>query len=137
MPHRALVKRRPWLLASLVAGVTYYFVMNDPIGGVWLMLWKGAGVALLAAYAAVRRPNDQGTLIVCALAFAAAGDVALEISYLTGGALFATGHMFAIALYLRKRRLSLSSSQIVAVAALLLLTPAIAAATEPSSPTLA
>jgi uncharacterized membrane protein YhhN len=116
------------LLASLVAGLTYFFVMDDPIGGLWLMLWKGAGVALLAAYAALRRPAGEGGLIVMALAFAAAGDMALEISFLTGGGLFAIGHLCAIALYLRERRSSMSSSQTLAAAGLLVLTPAIAAA---------
>ncbi len=128
MPRRALVKQRPWLLASLVAGLTYFFVMDDPIGGLWLMLWKGAGVALLAAYAALRRPAGEGGLIVIALALAAAGDMALEISFLAGGGLFAIGHLFAMALYLRERRFSMSLSQKLAAAGLLVLTPAIAAA---------
>ena len=89
MPHRALIKHRPWLLASLVAGVSYFFVADDPIGGAWLMLWKGAGVGFLALYAAFRTRGFDGLLIAGALTLGALGDVTLEISFLIGGALFA------------------------------------------------
>jgi uncharacterized membrane protein YhhN len=126
MPHRALIKHRPWLLASLVAGVSYFFVADDPIGGAWLMLWKGAGVGFLALYAAFRTRGFDGLLIAGALTLGALGDVTLEISFLIGGALFALGHAVAIILYLRNRRASTSSSQILAGGSLLLLTPLIA-----------
>lgn len=128
MPRRALIKHRPWLLASLVAGVSYFFVMDDPLGGIWLMLWKGAGVGFLAIYAAFRGRGLDGALIALALALGAAGDVALEISFLVGGALFASGHLVAIALYLRNPRAKVAPSQIATSAALLLLTPLIAGA---------
>ncbi len=126
MPHRALIKHRPWLLASLVAGVSYFFVADDPIGGVWLMLWKGAGVAFLAIYAAFRGRGPDGLLIAGALTFGALGDVALEVSFLVGGALFAVGHLIAISLYLRNRRPQSTGSQVLASACLLLFTPLIA-----------
>lgn len=128
MPRRALVKHRPWLFASLLAGVSYFFVMDDPIGGTWLMLWKGAGVAFLAIYAAFRARGADGALLTLALTFGAAGDIALELSFIIGGTLFAIGHLFAIALYLRNRRASLKRSQMLAAATLILLTPVIAAA---------
>ena len=126
MPHPALAKHRPWLLASLVAGVSYFFVSDDPIGGAWLMLWKGAGVAFLAIYAAFRGKGVDGLLIAAVLMFGAMGDVALELSFLGGGSLFAVGHAIAIALYLRNRREHASGSQVMTAAALLLLTPVIA-----------
>ena len=123
MPRRALVNHRPWLLASLIAGISYFFVQDDAIGGLWLMSWKGAGVAFLALYAARRAPGSDGVLITLALIFAAAGDVALELSFLFGGLLFAIAHLFAIILYIRNRRPRLSRSQKLAIASLLLLTP--------------
>ncbi|MBX7481230.1 lysoplasmalogenase [Qipengyuania qiaonensis] len=126
MPRRALIDHRPWLLASLIAGVSYFFVADDPIGGVWLMLWKGAGVAFLAIYAAFRGKGIDGLLIAAALMFGALGDIALEISFLFGGGLFAVGHLIAIALYLRNRRERTSPSQLTAALALLALTPVIA-----------
>lgn len=126
MPKRALAEHRPWLLASLIAGISYFFVMDDPIGGRWLMLWKGAGVALLAMYAAQRGKGLDGALIALVMAFGAAGDVALEASFLIGGALFAVAHVIAIALYWRNRRESTTGSQKLAGLALLFVTPLIA-----------
>ena len=127
MPHRALVDHRPWLLISLIAGISYFFVSDAPIGGIWLMLWKGAGVAFLAVYAAFRGPGSDGALIAAALAFGAMGDIALETSFLIGGALFAIGHAIAITLYLRNRRAKARPSQALAGVSLLVLTPLIAA----------
>ena len=126
MPKRALSEHRPYLLASLAAAVSYFFVMDDPIGGIWLMAWKGAGVGFLALYAAHRGKGIDGTLIALVMAFGALGDVALEISFLVGGGLFAIGHLIAIALYLRNRRGGPTSSQQLAGLALLVATPVIA-----------
>ena len=126
MPKRALSEHRPYLLASLAAAVSYFFVMDDPIGGIWLMAWKGAGVGFLALYAAHRGKGVDGALIALVMAFGALGDVALEISFLVGGGLFAIGHLIAIALYLRNRRGGPTSSQRLAGIALLVATPVIA-----------
>lgn len=126
MPRRALSRHRPWLLASLIASISYFLVADAPIGGLWLMLWKGAAVALLAVYAGLRGWGRDRALITLVLALGALGDVALELSFLVGGALFALGHLVAIALYLRNRRAKASVSQSLTAAALLFLTPVIA-----------
>ena len=31
MPQRALIEQRPWLLASLIAGISYWFVADSAI----------------------------------------------------------------------------------------------------------
>ncbi len=126
MPRRALINHRPLVLASLIAGVSYFFVMDDPIGGIWLMIWKGLGVGFLALYAAFRGRGLDAGLIALAMALCAAADMVLEISLLFGGGLFALAHIVAITLYLRNRRGSTSGSQRAAAGALLLLTPGIA-----------
>lgn len=127
MPRRALINHRPWLLLSLLFGVTYFFAFEEPIGGIWLILWKGAGVGFLAVYAALRGKGVDGALVALAMALGAAGDMALELDFLAGGALFALGHFVAIGLYLRNRRAKIASSQLLAGLALLALTPLIAA----------
>ncbi|MFA6220369.1 MAG: lysoplasmalogenase family protein [Erythrobacter sp.] len=126
MPRRALVEHRPWLVLSLLAGVTYFFASDDPIGGLWLIVWKGAGVGFLAAYAAFRTKGVDGALIALVMALGAAGDMALELDLVAGGALFALGHVVAIGLYLRNPRRKVVASQVAAGAALLIMTPAIA-----------
>ena len=126
MPRRALIDRRPWLLASLAFAISYYFVREDAVPGVYLIAWKGAGVALLAVYALLRAPGIDAKLLAAVMTFGAAGDMAIELSLQAGAACFFGGHLIAIALYLRHRRQRLTQSQKSAAAALLLATPLIA-----------
>lgn len=43
MPQRALIEKRPWLLASSIAGISYFFVKDSQLPGLYLMAWKGRG----------------------------------------------------------------------------------------------
>lgn len=126
MPKRALIERRPWLLASLVAGISFFFVRDGALAGLFKMAWKGAGVALLAVYALIRAPGTDGKMLAAVMAFGAAGDMAIEISLEAGAASFFVGHVIAIALYARHRRTSLTPTQKATAVALLLGTPLIA-----------
>jgi len=122
---RALIEHRPWLLASLIAAVAFYFLWNNPIGGVWLILLKGSAVGLLAIYAMRRTTGLDGTILACVLALSAAADMALELDFIAGGVLFFASHIAALVLYLRNRRESTSVSQKLLAAALVIGTPAI------------
>ena len=126
MPKRALIDRRPWLLASLAFAISYYFVRDGAVPGAYLIVLKGAGVALLAVYALLRAPGADGKLLAAVMAFGAAGDMAIELSLQAGAAFFFVGHLIALALYLRHRRPRLAQSQKSAAAALLLATPLVA-----------
>ncbi len=99
------------LIAAVVAGVSYV--------GSWVLglpptastTWKGAGVALLALYAALNARDADGWLLALVLAFGALGDVLLETHGLVTGALaFLAGHLVAIGLYLRNRRALLKAA---------------------------
>lgn len=125
MAKRALIEHRPWLLASLIAAVAFYFLWNNPIGGVWLILLKGSAVGLLAIYAMRRTTGLDGTILACVLALSAAADMALELDFIAGGVLFFASHIAALVLYLRNRRESTSVSQKLLAAALVIGTPAI------------
>ena len=126
MPKRALIEHRPWLLASVAAAIAFYFLRDNPIGEVWLMLLKGAGVGLLAIYASRRAPGVDGALITVVLLLGAAADMALELWFEIGGALFALSHLVAVVLYLRNRREAPSFSQNLLAFAILIGTPVIA-----------
>ena len=126
MPRRALIEQRPWLLASLAAGISFYFVTGSQVPGLYQMAWKGAGVALLAVYALVRGHSADSRQIAAVLAFGALGDVLIELAQAWGAAAFLVGHLIAIQLYLRHRRAALSSSQKMTGIALVVLTPLIA-----------
>lgn len=127
MQRRALIDHRPWLLASLVASISYFLIRDNDLRGDLLIVWKGAAVACLAVYAARRARNADGWLLVAVLALGALGDMALEVDMVAGGALFALGHLVAIALFLRNPRERRTGSQWLAAIALLVGTPLVAA----------
>ena len=72
MSRRALIEHRPWLLASLVAATSYFFLADETVPGLYAMVWKGLGVGFLALYALLRgRGGVDGTLIALAMALPA------------------------------------------------------------------
>jgi uncharacterized membrane protein YhhN len=99
------------LLAAIVAGTTYvgsWFIPDLPPGA--STAWKGAGVGLLALWAALNARGLDGWLIAIVLAFGALGDVLLETHGLVIGALaFLAGHLVAIGLYLKNRQRPLAA----------------------------
>ncbi|MDP3907510.1 lysoplasmalogenase [Novosphingobium sp.] len=125
MPHRALIEKRPWLLASLAAGISFWFVKDSDLPGLYQMAWKGAGVALLAVYALARHKGADSRTIAAVMAFGALGDVLIELMLEAGAVAFLIGHLIAIRLYWQHRRVATSFSQNAAAAAFLVLIPAI------------
>lgn len=117
--------KRPWLVASLVAGTSYWLASKGQVPGLWLMLWKGSGVALLAAYAWAHHPSRNAHLIALIMALGAIGDVVLELNFALGAVAFLLGHLAAISLYLRFRRERPSPSQKAAAIVTLLAVPLI------------
>ncbi|MEO0699603.1 MAG: lysoplasmalogenase family protein [Pseudomonadota bacterium] len=123
MAKRALIEHRPWLLASLIAGIAYYFVWNNPIGGVWLIVLKGAGVGLLAVYAFRRTQGAEGAILTLVLALSAAADMVLELDFKAGGVLFAMSHILAVYFYGRHRANPVDQPRFVTGIVLMILTP--------------
>lgn len=100
------------LCAAAIAGLSYFYVVATHVSGAPATIWKGAGVSLLAVYAALQARNADGWLITLVMAFGALGDVLLDAVGMAAGAVaFILGHIIAIALYLRNRRASLTPSQ--------------------------
>ena len=125
VPKRALIEKRPWLVASLVAGVSYWLAAKGHVPGLWLIVWKGAGVALLAAYAWAHHPSRNAHLLALVMALGAIGDMLIEMFFTAGAVAFFLGHLAAIALYLRHRRTHPSGSQKAAAVATLIGVPLI------------
>ncbi|MCK0128336.1 lysoplasmalogenase family protein [Erythrobacter sp. F6033] len=125
MAKNALIEHRPWLLASVIAAGAYYFLWNNPIGEIYLIALKGAGVGLLAVYAGRRTSGADGSILVAALVLSAAADMALVLDMTLGGALFALSHIVATVLYLRNRRSETTRSQRLTAMALLVGAPVI------------
>jgi hypothetical protein len=128
MPKRALIEKRPYLLASIAAALAYYFLREGELADIYIAAVKGAAVGLLAIYAWHRSHSRDVHMIAGVMALGAAGDVAMEFWAEIGGALFFAAHLLALALYLQphNRRIAHTPSQKAAALALLVATPAIA-----------
>ncbi len=112
MAKQALIEQRPWLLASIAAATAYYFLSDNPVfEGTWGLAAKGASVGV------------DGALLVVMLVLASAGDVAIELDFLTGGAFFAAAHVVAVGLYLRNLHKRPSPTQKLMGVSLLVATP--------------
>lgn len=100
------------LIASVLAGLSYMYVVATGMSGAAATSWKGLGVGLLAVYAALNASSKDGWLIAAVMAFGALGDVLLDaVGIEAGAAAFVLGHVTAIWLYLRNKRPTLSNSQ--------------------------
>lgn len=100
------------LIAAVMAGVSYLYVVGTELTGPPATLWKGTGVGLLALYAVFQARSTDGWLIAIVMAFGALGDVLLDAVGMKAGAVaFILGHIAAIILYLRNRRNNLAFSQ--------------------------
>lgn len=123
MAHQALIEHRPWIAASIAASAAYYFLWNNPVGGIWLILLKGSGVGFLTIYAMRRTRGLDGALLVLTLALAAAADMVLEINFRVGGAVFLLSHLVACCLYWRQQQSPAVAVERAVGLALLIATP--------------
>lgn len=86
------------LIAALIAGISFYVTYWVAVPPLIEVVWKGSGVALLAAWAFARKRPWIGAV----LAFGALGDVLLETHGLIPGAVaFMSAHAIGTALYWR------------------------------------
>ena len=102
---------RGLLVLSLAFGLSYPLAWGHGWPDSLTTPWKGAGVGLLALFAASEARNLDGWLLAGLLGFGALGDVLLVGSMTSGAIAFMIGHVIAIWLFLRNRRERLSVSQ--------------------------
>ncbi|MDZ7587748.1 MAG: lysoplasmalogenase family protein [Parasphingorhabdus sp.] len=121
-----LAHKRPWLLASLIFGLSYPLTLTSPVPGVFAIIWKMAAVGLLIPYALRRHHHGDFLWLAVVLAFCALGDGLVEISLQAGAVAFAAAHLAAIWLYSRHRRAQISASQKLLAAVVLVSVPLIA-----------
>lgn len=93
------------LIAAIVAGLSYIGSWALPLPPAAAIAWKGAGVGLLALYAALNARSLNGWLLTAVMVFGALGDVLLEThGFVVGALAFLAGHLVAVGLYLTNRR---------------------------------
>ncbi len=95
-------------------------------GNVIAMIWKVAAVGLLVPFALRRHHVGEFLMLALMLAFYALGDGLIELSMIYGALAFAAGHIVAIWIYARHRRVGATFSQKLFAVTLFILTPFIA-----------
>jgi hypothetical protein len=123
MPKRALIERRPWLLASLAAAIAYYLLADSAFPGAYLFVLRGVPFLLLAVYALLRHVGTDSRMLAAVMALAAAGVAAIDLFFYAGMLLLIVSHGMAISLYMRHRREAIAPSQKLVAVTLLVLTP--------------
>lgn len=127
-----LAHKRPWLLASLAFGLSYplSWQLDLPAYGdagyYAAIAWKMAGVGLLTGYALRKHHIGEFLLLAAVMAFWALGDGLLELDMIWGAIAFAIGHVVAIALFWRHKRVHPVFSQRALAVAVFLIAPFIA-----------
>jgi uncharacterized membrane protein YhhN len=121
-----LAHKRPWLVASLIFGLSYPLSWQLDWPGLVETLWKMGGVGFLAAYALRKHNSGEFRYLAAVLALWALGDGLIEIDMIYGALAFAAGHVVAIALFLQHRRVKAALSQKLLAVAVFVLAPDIA-----------
>lgn len=126
MPKRALIEKRPFLVASIAAAIAFCALRLTALPGIWLVAFPGAATGFLALYAWRQKAGRDGSHLAAMMAVAAARDVLFQVDLAVSALVFFVYHMLALGLYLRHPREHPTTSQKAAAVAMLLLTPALA-----------
>ena len=123
-----LAHKRPWLLASLVAGISFpaTWLLLPFDGNIFAIIWKMAAVGLIVPFALRRHHEGEFVLLAIMLAFYALGDGLIELSLIYGALAFSAGHLVAIWIYAKHRRVGAMFSQKLFAITLFVLAPFIA-----------
>ncbi len=123
MSRRALAQKRPFLLASIVAALAFYYLRAAPVPELYLLPIKGLAMAFLAAYCFARHSSQDAKLMGWAFGAAALGDMGTEFDRAIGALLYFLSHALALGVYLRHRRARLEKADSWIVGLTLVLVP--------------
>jgi len=126
MANRALIEKRPMLLASLLAATAFCALRLTAIPEIWLIALPGLATGFLALYAWFQKAGRDGGYLVAMMAVAAVRDVMFQVDLAVSALIFFVYHMLAMSLYLRHPREHTTATQKATALAMLLLTPLLA-----------
>jgi len=104
MANRALIEKRPMLLASLLAATAFCALRLTAIPEIWLIALPGLATGFLALYAWFQKAGRDGGYLVAMMAVAAVRDVMFQVDLAVSALIFFVYHMLAMSLYLRHPR---------------------------------
>lgn len=123
MPHRALIERRPWLLASIVLAVAWIWLRASTLPGLYLIVLKGCPLALLAIYAVLRHRGSDTRSLAGMLGLEAVGSALWYDLPLIGLNAMLVAFLIGLAMFLIHRRAVMDNAGRVAALVLTLGTP--------------
>ncbi|EZP83458.1 hypothetical protein BV97_01569 [Novosphingobium resinovorum] len=123
MPHRALIERRPWLLASIALAVAWVWLRGSTLPGLYLIVLKGAPLALLAVYAVLRHRGNDTRSLAGMLGLEAVGSALWYDVPVIGLNAILIAFLIGLSLFLMHRRAVIDNGRKVAALALTLGTP--------------
>jgi uncharacterized membrane protein YhhN len=126
MAKRALIEKRPWLLASLAAAILFCALRLTRTPELWLVPLPGVATGLLALYALLQRAGSTSRHLAAIMTVAAIRDVLFQVDLAISALVFFVYHLLAISLYLRHPREHATATQKAAAVAMLVLTPIVA-----------
>lgn len=123
MPKRALIERRPWLLAAIVAAVLFLWCRNSTMPGLYLLALKALPFLLLAVYSVLRHRGKDTRTLAAMLVLEGTGAALNDLYDYPATVLIIIGHAMGISLFLNHLRRDLAMARKIFATALLLLTP--------------
>ncbi len=125
MPHRALIERRPWLLASIALAVAWVWLglVDSTLPGLYLIVLKGTPLALLAVYAALRHHGNDTRSLAGMLALEAVGSALWYDVPVIGLNAMLVAFLIGLTMFLVHRRAVMDGGRKASALALTLGTP--------------
>lgn len=125
MPKRALIERRPWLLASIAAALAWAGLHDSALPGLYLLILKAAPLLLLAVYAALRHRGNDTRSLAGMLALQGIGSALIDYSPLLALNALMIAYLIGLTLFLSHRRIVMDGGRKASALALTLGTPAL------------
>jgi hypothetical protein len=123
MPQRALIEKRPWLLASMVLAVAYAWLQDSAFPGLYLLALKAAPLVLLAVYAALRHRGNDTRSLAGMIGLEAVGSALMDYAPGIGLNALLLGYLIGLGLFLSHRRVVVDGGRRASALALTLGTP--------------
>jgi hypothetical protein len=125
MPKRALIERRPWLLASMACAVAWVALRGSAVPGLYLLVLQAAPLLLLAAYAALRHRGNDTRSLAGMLALQGIGSALMDYAPGIGLNALLLAYLIGLTMFLVHRRAVMDGGRKASALALTLGTPAL------------
>ncbi|WP_404481083.1 hypothetical protein [Novosphingobium sp. BL-52-GroH] len=123
MPKRALIERRPWLLASMACAVAWVALRDSATPDLYLIALEAAPLVLLAVYAALRHRGNDTRSLAGMLALQGIGSALLDYAPLIALNALLVAYLIGLTMFLVHRRAVMDGGRKASALALTLGTP--------------